>query len=123
MKTVLGQVIGAWLAFATFALFVRTRTPKDTAITCAYCGAAVPMAVATNGGIGAVNANMRDHIRTCPEHPAHLMHLELALAREQLQAIEGLCSVATHIPTGWGPAEHALRAKLDSISDIAARNT
>lgn len=128
MKALIGQIVGAWAAFATIALFVRVAAPKNTAITCAYCGTPVLMATAQAGGIGAVNLAMREHIEQCDGHPLHQARWELKNARGALKSIRGECEMAL------GPAlsstllgqdsdhERELRRVIARVGDIAGRN-
>lgn len=123
MKSLIGQIVGAWAAFATIALFVRVAAPKNTAITCAYCGTPVPMETAQAGGIGAVNLAMREHIEQCDGHPLKQARWELAQARSAMRAIHSECLRANHIGSPEGSDEaQFLHSALTRIADVAGRN-
>lgn len=118
MRTLLGQILGAWLGFATVAVFMHFSMPKSTAITCGWCGHPVPMDVAKRGGIGAVNAEMRDHMEHCANRPMHVLRGELADARAALKSIHQSADEARFLC-----ADHPLeiQQKLAAISDLAGR--
>jgi hypothetical protein len=116
MRALLTNVLGAWLGFATIALFVRTTRPKDTAITCGWCGQPVLMKTALEGGIGAVNAEMRAHMVECENHPMHDVKRELEDARAAMKVI---FKVAEDRPQD--PLSRTPRERLDAIRDLAGR--
>lgn len=118
VKTVLSQVVGAWLGFATIALFVRTVQPKDTAITCGWCGHPVPMKTAMEGGVGAVNLEMRTHMAQCESHPLHLAKAKLDEDKVAFTTIYNLCGEVAQLHPDR-PLD--VRRKLDRIIDIAGR--
>jgi hypothetical protein len=116
IRTLLSNVLGAWLGFATIALFVRTVAPKDTAITCGWCGTPVPMEIAARGGIGAVNAEMRNHMHKCENHPLHDAKRELADARAAMKVIHGLT-----VRRSGDPLDRTAEDRLTAIRDLAGR--
>lgn len=117
MKSLLGATIGAWLAACSIALLVRLIRPKNTAITCAYCGYPVPMFVADEGGIGAVNQAIREHLDDCPNHPIRGLRDEVADQRATMQRIWAICGEVTRLHPDH-PLE--VRRKVDAISHLAA---
>jgi hypothetical protein len=118
VKTLVGNVLGAFLAFVMFAYLARVSRSKETAITCGWCGQPVLMKTALEGGIGAVNAEMRAHMVECVNHPMHEVKLELNDARAAMKVIFGLAEYRPFDPLQRTPGE-----RLEAIRDLAGRNS